>query len=470
MAMFIAAARISTRSLRTLQLQALAVVCCGAIAPQASLDEPVDQTERGVHVVPLHMYRSMVRDKEDVLAFRTTYIGEVSLGTPASQKFNVIFDSGSGQVIVPSAECASQTCMMHARFNRSASQDAVSVQMDGRATPIHSTPESVSIQFGAGSVTGTMVKETFCVSVGGSTADGAARVTCTRMNAVTATQLSTNPFGIFPFDGIVGLGLPRLSLTKEFNFIQALQESGQIARQQFAFYLSESGEGSELAIGGANPEQLDSSLRWTDVVVPDMGHWQVEIVSFTVGNVTLDLCREGGCRGVVDTGTSHIAIPSPFEELVLPMIASPAEGRHDCRFVDDYPAIIIGLRGFNLTLHPQDYMRQMQLPTDMQIGAGNSKTGNSVSAANSTAPSMAKDEEETHNRTWSCRSRVVGVEMPPHIGSKTFIIGQPVFHRYYTVFDYEGPRLGFGLAAARSVEPTDDAWNQPESDAELHLT
>merc|ERR1719382_794005 len=60
--------------------------------------------------------------------------------------------------------------------------------------------------------------------------------------------------------------------------------------------------------------------------------------------------------------------------------------------------------------------------------------------------------------SWSCKSRVVGVTMPPQIGDAFFILGQPVFHRYYVAFDYDGPRLGFGLAAARSVEASDEEW------------
>merc|ERR1719188_2795630 len=67
----------------------------------------------------------------------------------------------------------------------------------------------------------------------------------------------------------------------------------------------------------------------------------------------------------------------------------------------------------------------------------------------------SSDDDESETPFWTCKSRIVGITMPPHIGPQTFIIGQPVFHRYYTAFSYEGPSMGFGLAAARSVEDTD---------------
>merc|ERR1719277_351245 len=75
--------------------------------------------------------------------------------------------------------------------------------------------------------------------------------------------------------------------------------------------------------------------------------------------------------------------------------------------------------------------------------------------ADNSGNSSSSDDEETETTFWTCKSRIVGITMPPHIGPQTFIIGQPAFHRYYTAFSYVGPSMGFGLAAARSAEDTD---------------
>merc|ERR1719183_3508184 len=45
-----------------------------------------------------------------------------------------------------------------------------------------------------------------------------------------------------------------------------------------------------------------------------------------------------------------------------------------------------------------------------------------------------------------CRPRLMPVNMPAPLGPNLFILGEPVLHRYYTVFDWAGPKVGFGVA------------------------
>merc|ERR1719482_2500294 len=45
-----------------------------------------------------------------------------------------------------------------------------------------------------------------------------------------------------------------------------------------------------------------------------------------------------------------------------------------------------------------------------------------------------------------CRPRLMPVSMPAPLGPKLFILGEPVLHRYYTVFDWDGPRVGMAVA------------------------
>merc|ERR1719213_1533858 len=49
-----------------------------------------------------------------------------------------------------------------------------------------------------------------------------------------------------------------------------------------------------------------------------------------------------------------------------------------------------------------------------------------------------------------CRPRLMPVNMPAPLGPKLFILGEPALHRYYTVFDWEGPRIGMALANTMS--------------------
>ncbi|CAK0820025.1 unnamed protein product [Prorocentrum cordatum] len=324
-----------------------------ATAPPAS-DQHGKDPAAGIHVISLERDATPLRVKGSVVAFRIAYTGIIRVGSPA-QEFKVIFDSGSGQVVLPSNRCEGPICRRLRRYTMSSSTGAFHVELSGQPTPEDGRPDNVEISFGVGHVKGELVRDKFCLGEavqGGVYPELQSPDTCVRVNGVMATTLSQAPFGLFNFDGIVGLGLPELSLSEDCSFFGSLFKSGVLRARQFGVYLAEGGEGSEIAFGGPNPEKLASPVMWTSVVMPGHGHWQVEIVAFHVGDYTLDVCRSGGCRGVLDTGTSHIAIPSPHEVDVESMLRRDSDGIEDCRYIEN-PPVVIELRGINLTIYPE---------------------------------------------------------------------------------------------------------------------
>merc|ERR1719197_1176196 len=48
-----------------------------------------------------------------------------------------------------------------------------------------------------------------------------------------------------------------------------------------------------------------------------------------------------------------------------------------------------------------------------------------------------------------CQPRVMPVNMKKPLGPNLFILGEPVLHRYYTVYDWHSKQVGFGLANSR---------------------
>merc|ERR1719221_2172340 len=54
-----------------------------------------------------------------------------------------------------------------------------------------------------------------------------------------------------------------------------------------------------------------------------------------------------------------------------------------------------------------------------------------------------------------CSPRLMPVRLPAPIGPKLFVFGEPILHRYYTVFDWANKRIGFGLA--NSHQNSEDA-------------
>jgi len=186
--------------------------------------------------------------------------------------------------------------------------------------------------------------------------------------------------------------------------------------------------------------------------MPEMGYWQVEILALRVGGRTLDVCKDGGCRGVMDTGTSHLGIPGPHDAEVAKMLTVEAGDMMDCRLAD-LPELEIELPGMNITLYPETYMRRLPLREDVNV---DTKKGvvmpdkeelERSEATTTTTTAMPEGEPEAAGSVPRfCRPRLMPVNMPAPLGPKLFILGEPVLHRYYTVFDWDGPRVGLGVA------------------------
>jgi hypothetical protein len=188
--------------------------------------------------------------------------------------------------------------------------------------------------------------------------------------------------------------------------------------------------------------------------MPEMGYWQVEIVAIRIGGVDLNVCRDAPCRGVVDTGTSHLGIPAPYDRQAAEMLTVPAGDMLDCRLAD-LPEMEIELKGLNITLYPETYMRRLPLREDVNV---DSKKGVTMPEEGelerdlkaTTTTTTTSHETDPADAPGSvprfCRPRLMPVNMPAPLGPNLFILGEPVLHRYYTVFDWAGPKVGFGVA------------------------
>merc|ERR1719237_1082235 len=61
------------------------------------------------------------------IGYKTAYFGHVFAGGPQRQNFTVVFDTGSGNVILPSTACNSEACMKHQRYDRRSSESAIEI-------------------------------------------------------------------------------------------------------------------------------------------------------------------------------------------------------------------------------------------------------------------------------------------------------------------------------------------------------
>lgn len=443
------------------------------------------------HLIPLRRESVPVKRKGKVVSFKTSYSGEISVGSN-SQSFRVVFDTGSGHLILPSVECGSEACLVHKQYNQSSSQTAVPINADGSVVPPGKMCDQVNIGFGTGKVKGEFVRDRVCLGAPQTEEEAKDPQFCVEMQAVMAIEMSTMPFKNFGFDGILGMGLSTLALAKEFSFFDVLSKTGSVTHPHFGVFLTENDdedekEHSEIAIGGHNPARTLTDLSWTNVAMPELGYWQVEILAVRVGGKTLDVCQDGGCRGVVDTGTSHLGIPAPYDADVAKLLTTPAGDMLDCRLAD-LPELEIELPGMNITLHPETYMRRLPLREDVNVDSakgvvmpekGELEQSEAATTTTTTVAPEADPMDAPGSVPRFCRPRLMPVNMPAPLGPKLFILGEPVLHRYYTVFDWAGigagPRVGFGLANTkhntqdRSVARTDKIGSLPKLGKDMEV-
>mmetsp|Transcript_5331 Transcript_5331/g.20063 ORF Transcript_5331/g.20063 Transcript_5331/m.20063 type:complete len:782 (-) Transcript_5331:125-2470(-) len=670
-------------------------------------EEPAP-SHREPFVIGLRRESVPVYRRGKVASFKTSYSGVVHMGTPA-QEFRVVFDTGSGNLVLPAMECTSEACMVETRrkFNMTASSTAVAINQDGSPVPEGDNCDQVTIGFGTGEITGEFARDTVCFGTFGgamlavdegdaqgsgakagteyfrtadhqhcpagadvsseaecrsaaeslgvafgfawwgpadhrfclfandgrsriywnTAGDDAARAApnsryssvcqqataldatdvvlatdssaarenelCVEMSVILAVEMSTQPFKTFRFDGILGLGLGGLAMNNEFSAFAMLLGNG-LPASHFGVFLTEGedGEESEISFGGADQNRILEPLSWAPVYMPEYGYWQVEIVAVRINGVELDVCKDGTCRGVVDTGTSHLGIPAPADAEVAELLTTDAGDMLDCRLAEA-PEMEIELRGYNITLHPFNYMRRLPLRDGVSVSSvqgvhvalpedtaqatapkvpqyqklpngtegcleglqietaeecataiaalgilaqpawdsafaglpsfcsiretetgeermhfnsakggegredlapvcrlpeeasqqpqaqvdaapaadtsaapegGAGASGEAVVLADAGADATAaaaqvaaqtqvqaeaqtEQEEEIVKRF--CRPRLMPVRLPAPLGPKLFILGEPVLHRYYTVYDWENNRVGFALANSR---------------------
>merc|ERR1719424_1468421 len=261
---------------------------------------------------------------------KTAYWGSMTLGTPP-QPFKVIFDTGSGNLIVPSSDCTSPGCQPHHKFMRNASSTAKSVTNE-------KGEGNAEISFGTGQIAGDFVRDKLCIG----------ESLCIDSSFIAADRETTEPFQEIPFDGIMGLGFKDLSMGQGFNIIDDLTAKGALPGGQVSFYLTDGGN-SEVTFGGYKPEQLASDIVWAPV--KKESYWQGFIDDITFDNMPKGLCS-GGCEVAVDTGTSMLAGPSDLVDKLSEMLGA----KSDCSNYKTLPKIGFKIGDRVLNLKTDDYM------------------------------------------------------------------------------------------------------------------
>jgi len=138
---------------------ALLVSCLGGICVHGAKQA----VRKGPFSVPLKRQQVPLHSQGGVVQHKSAYYGEITVGAPQPQKFQVVFDTGSGHLVLPSTLCRSQTCLEHRRYKRKASLFSQDVDVDGTPVQPGQMRDQITVSFGTGEVTGVFVKDRVCL-------------------------------------------------------------------------------------------------------------------------------------------------------------------------------------------------------------------------------------------------------------------------------------------------------------------
>jgi hypothetical protein len=318
------------------------------------------------------------------------YFGDIQLG---SQKFTVIFDTGSANLWVPGKNCSWHTCWFHTRYDATKSQ---TYKPDGR---------KYSVQYGSGPVEGVFASDT--VKVGDISVPGQLFA---QVNQVSFGPLNL-AFAMGKFDGLLGLGFKSISQYNIPTPFEAMVAQKLVDEPVFAFYLqSDASAKGELVFGGIDKSHFSGDL--VNVPLTSETYWEVSLDKMTYGSDTVVSSAQ---KAIIDSGTSLLAGPKEHvAALAKTAGATSLAGKEyviDCNKTASLPSLTVTLGGKDFVLEGKDYV----------INAGG-----------------------------ECLFAFMGIDVPPPHGP-LWIMGDVFMKKYYCVFDYGNKQMRIAPAAAQVV-------------------
>lgn len=308
----------------------------------------------------------------------------IGLGTPP-QEFKVILDTGSSNLWVPGSECGSIACYLHQKFDSSSS------------STFKKNGTKFGIRYGSGEVSGYISEDVLQV--------GDIKVKKQLFGETTNEPGLAFAFG--RFDGIFGLGYDTISVNKVPPPVYNMIDQGLLDEPVFSFYLGDTSKNTEsvATFGGYDKKAFKGKI--TKLPVRRKAYWEVSLDALTFGKETADM---EGTGAILDTGTSLIAMPVDYAELLNKQIGAKKgfNGQYtvECNKRDSLPDLTFNLSGYNFTITAYDYILEVQ---------------------------------------GSCISSFQGIDLGGNIGP-LFILGDAFLRRWYSIYDLGNDVVGLAQA------------------------
>jgi len=261
------------------------------------------------------------------------YYGMIALGTPPKD-FEVIFDTGSSNLWVPSSHCR-LTCGRHTRYDSS------------KSLTHHKNGTEFKIMYGSGPVSGYLSEDSLHLA--------GIEIEHQLFAEVTDAKGLGIAYGLGHFDGILGLAFDVLSVDGVVSPMENLLEKGHIKEPVFAFYLGNNAPG-ELVIGGVDPKHFIGEISY--VPLKSATYWALELESMKVGDASVTSIT----TAIIDSGTSLLAGPVEEVKAIAEKIGAKkfvsGEYTVDCKAT--LPDLTFQFAGKSYTLQGHDYILEEQ--------------------------------------------------------------------------------------------------------------
>jgi len=262
----------------------------------------------------------------------TQYVGEISIGTPG-QVLPVIFDTGSANLWVTSALCKDDSCTSHTSYNRENSSTWKKVGL------------KVEVAFGTGEIAGELNSDTFGL--------GSIKILDQKFGEIL--KENGDVFAAGKFSGILGLAYPSMAAYNQTPVFDSIIKQKLLKNNIMTFFysLNENTDG-QISLGFIDDTRYTGKIYYYDVI--DKYYWTIRLNDIKYNGKSLGLCN-GGCKAVVDTGTTLNTGPS--KDIMVLLNKIPVE--NDCSGYSTAGVISFVFGNEEYQLKTNDYIMKNQV-------------------------------------------------------------------------------------------------------------
>lgn len=239
----------------------------------------------------------------------TQYYGEIFIGTPP-QSFQVVFDTASSNLWIPSSKChLSVSCFLHKKYKSMLS------------STYNSTGKSDKIPYGTGYILGNFGQD--IVTVG--------NMIVSDQDFAEASKERSLALAAAHFDGVVGLGFQEQAAGSVAPLWENMVLQGVLGEQIFSIWLNtdpQSTYGGEILFGGLDKKHFHGAHAFVPLTLK--GFWQIEIGDVSIGRNSTGYCK-GRCSAIIDSGTSLLAGPTALVTEINYAIEAEGIVSHECK-------------------------------------------------------------------------------------------------------------------------------------------